>query len=558
MNNRVFGAIWRAGLGKPAGAAGVLRRRIIKSFIARFAIVAAVAADAAGLCAARAGASPAAIPHNVAVTRITAPVDADGMINYGAALAQILSRGVTPRNNAAIPILAVCRRNLGIGVWTNIHNHYAFKPDVRQMHKLLRQLGLHGGKFTGPRYELLTDYLKKHAALFPAYKPASGNTAEIDRALNYMIQVQSAALTEPWSARRFPWLAAQLRRNNAALNLIVRGSQLPKFYVPQINLHPHSSLIGNRMPYLAATLRLAKALAERAMLELHEGKRAECEQDLLAMHRLGRLITRSGFLIGTLVGYEIESLAVHTDAAMANAGWISRKNYLGYARRLRHIPPFAPFARNFDIGERFLVLDYFQHMADRKDRRMLRRIGFSSLIPHGWNTGDTIFAMRWSNRIIDREVAALKQPNFIRRWIALQHFNRWRAVQLAGARQNNPVGATAADKLLTPAARTARIRTAVAAKMNLDQASLALAAYRARHGAYPNSLAALVPHYLPSIPHDPFTGKPLAYLLQVRDCRVWSIGGFTAGGKNPPRWARLQVVLTFPPGRYDRLKLPVP
>lgn len=53
---------------------------------------------------------------------------------------------------------------------------------------------------------------------------------------------------------------------------------------------------------------------------------------------------------------------------------------------------------------------------------------------------------------------------------------------------------------------------------------LALAEYRAKHGAYPKELAALAPEVLKEIPVDPFSGKPLIYYVTKKGYWLYSVG----------------------------------
>ena len=52
----------------------------------------------------------------------------------------------------------------------------------------------------------------------------------------------------------------------------------------------------------------------------------------------------------------------------------------------------------------------------------------------------------------------------------------------------------------------------------------ALRLYQVEHGAYPDSLEALVPECLPSVPQDPFGGKPLKYRREGNSYVLYSIG----------------------------------
>ncbi|VAX41655.1 hypothetical protein MNBD_PLANCTO03-617 [hydrothermal vent metagenome] len=53
---------------------------------------------------------------------------------------------------------------------------------------------------------------------------------------------------------------------------------------------------------------------------------------------------------------------------------------------------------------------------------------------------------------------------------------------------------------------------------------IALELYRRDNNDYPDSLDALVPAYLPAVPPDRFTGKPLRYALIDGEPRLWSVG----------------------------------
>lgn len=53
---------------------------------------------------------------------------------------------------------------------------------------------------------------------------------------------------------------------------------------------------------------------------------------------------------------------------------------------------------------------------------------------------------------------------------------------------------------------------------------IALELFRRHNGAYPGALDALVPDYLPAVPPDRFTGKPLNYALIDAQPTLWSVG----------------------------------
>jgi len=62
------------------------------------------------------------------------------------------------------------------------------------------------------------------------------------------------------------------------------------------------------------------------------------------------------------------------------------------------------------------------------------------------------------------------------------------------------------------------------ASQRLGQVAVALRLYRRENGRYPETLKELVPKYLPSLPIDPFDGKPLRYKRMAEGFKVWSVG----------------------------------
>ncbi len=62
------------------------------------------------------------------------------------------------------------------------------------------------------------------------------------------------------------------------------------------------------------------------------------------------------------------------------------------------------------------------------------------------------------------------------------------------------------------------------ALQRIDFVVVALRLYRYERGHYPDNLHALVPKYLPSIPLDPYDGKPLRYRKLGKGFKVWSVG----------------------------------
>ncbi len=79
--------------------------------------------------------------------------------------------------------------------------------------------------------------------------------------------------------------------------------------------------------------------------------------------------------------------------------------------------------------------------------------------------------------------------------------------------------------LLMPALSKAALTKDLAdARRDAAIATIALARYRADHHRYPNTLAELLPDYLPALPLDPVDGQPLRYLLTPTGPVLYSLG----------------------------------
>jgi hypothetical protein len=92
------------------------------------------------------------------------------------------------------------------------------------------------------------------------------------------------------------------------------------------------------------------------------------------------------------------------------------------------------------------------------------------------------------------------------------------------AKQKSPY--TVFSALLLPAIVGVVERTALhQASLSLARVAIALERHRLAHGRYPDSLAALAPAFLESIPPDPVTGKPLVYRPEPPDqYTLYSVG----------------------------------
>jgi len=219
------------------------------------------------------------LPIGRETTYVTGPLDKDGYIEYDAALNARLSNGITPDQNANVLI------------W----------------------------KALGPRPESESVAAEYFKALGISPPPEKGDYlldfksfAKDQQVLRALEDQLGRAIQRPWTAKECPELAAWLISNDKPLAVVIEASKRRDYFNPLVAPHAENEtgvLIGARLPSVQKCRTLAGALAARAMLQCGDRRFDEAWQDLMACHRLGRLVGRGASLIEALVGIAVEQVA---------------------------------------------------------------------------------------------------------------------------------------------------------------------------------------------------------------------------------------------------------
>ena len=219
----------------------------------------------------------------------------------------------------------------------------------------------------------------------------------------------------PWTAKDYPHVAAWLKANDKPLALIVEASRRPVYFnplVPRRNEKEPATLSGAPFGDVVKFGEPARALTARALLRIGEGKFEEARQDLLACHRLGRLLARGSTLVEALVGFATDFRASRADLAYLEHGNLTPQQLQHFLNELRTLPAMPSLADKYELAERFLYLDSVQ---------VLRRGGSAMLegmmLGKPWKLDaeelkaleklDWVTVLRNGNRSYDKVVAAL-------------------------------------------------------------------------------------------------------------------------------------------------------
>ncbi len=326
------------------------------------------------------------------------------------------------------------------------------------------------------------------------------------------------------AARATAWVA----RNRGALAGVEAVLEAPRF-----QLRPEDLLLDD--PAEVRRWRaLAALLVVRARLEADDGRRAEALVDFERAARLGHRVeaAEGGALLHGLMGLEMRSLALDGLRDFALEAPLSEPEARELVARLDDL------RTGTNTWPRVWAGEY----------RALR-----AALVDGWG-GDLDAAANWAlhpNRTLNRFAAHFDHlARESARPCTQMVIPRMRGEDMTFLRKlriflaPNGAGEVLFEVGRPDARRVHERRCLVDTKLGAVQATLAVRAHEARHGALPASLDQLVPDLLPAIPRDAFDGQPLRYAPERR--MLWSVGADArdAGGRGPgdpldpaePRW----------------------
>jgi N-acyl-D-aspartate/D-glutamate deacylase len=463
-------------------------------------------------------------------TYVNGPLYEDGTIDYPTALNERLRKGVTPDNNAVVLI------------WKALGP----RPEGKQMPaEYFKWLGIdeppEKGEYFIPQSRYIREQLKIEAG--PALEAFQNE--EIDR-----------AFARPWTAKQYPRVAAWLKINEKPLALIAQAIERPQYFSPLVPTRTKEGssggLISALLPAVQKCREVAQALTIRAMLALAEGRLEDARRDLLACHRLGRLVARGSTLIEGLVGIAIDTVASNADVALLErAGTdpkVDVKTLQGWLRDVQRLPPMPALAEQVNLGERFGSLDSMMLVA-RGGLPALESLSggmppkdANAFMKHALDDVNWDPALRLANQWFDRIAFALSIQDRAARQRQLQRLDQDLKKLRAEVTQPGAMGTFLFGILTTNEKRgevvgKVMITLLMPAILKVQQAhdrseqtqrnlhiAFALACYHREHGRYPDKLDALVPKYLERVSQDLFSGRPLIYLPSEKGYLLYSVG----------------------------------
>jgi len=510
-------------------------RKLIEDFLARHL--------GKGRPAGKAEVQPAKKPY-VAITiskettYITEPLRKDGYVNYVAALNERFRAGVTPENNAAVPFL----KAMGPGeIGEKYQDEYYRLLDIRPLPK------------NGDYFVALETFAK---ALKDMGKPSAQAN---EKGQDVYSEQQTQAMKRPWSKKEFPVLAGWLAANEKPLALLVAASKRPRRYDPLIP--EDGCAIGALLPAVNQYRKAVRGLSARAMFHVNQGKMDEAWEDLLACHRLARLVGQGPTLVEVLVAIAGDGVACAGDQGLLQHARLTPAQIARMRADLDKLPPLPKMVDKINVAERFMYLDCVGMVARDGIRSISGLSGgmagsnkpegmFDSLMDAVARVGvDWDHVLRMGNPWYDRMVEAFNKRTRAERQAAFHKINGdigklateakdWKSqglLMLSGPRYatSERMGQIFVALLLPAVSTASNAEDRATMQFDLTRLAFALAAYHADRGTYPAKLADLVPKYVAEVPKDMFNAAELHYRLEVGGYLLYSVGvnGKDDGGK---------------------------
>jgi len=433
-------------------------------------------------------------------TRIVQPRMADGSVDYAAALDQYFAQGVTPQDNAVIPLLQALGRQ---ALATNQ------PPDA-----VTTALGMPPLPEAGEYFVAYGDFMRIQA------RPATREAVELELPQGFT-----------YPAEVTPDVARWAKANDAALTKIVEATRRPRFYIPLFAGSRPLTLIETQLRHVKPLKEAGHALHARAIARLNEGDGAGFVADALALHRLARLLSQASTMVERIVGMSIETAAARLTQRAAQSGKLAPQQARQLIDGLEALGPVPTYVDTIDRSERNLGLDVVQALSKlppTEAGRLLNKIDTRHTLP-AWTFRFLPIpyerTMREMNQAYDGMIAAARQRNYPERMATLSLWSIEVDREVQGGGYLNLLSADWAISLLLPMLQKATT-TLESARMeyNLARVALSLAAFKAERGAYPATLAELSPAYLREVPIDTFFEKPLSYARTANGYTLRSAG----------------------------------
>jgi hypothetical protein len=495
-------------------------------------------------------AKPQPIQISKETTHILGPLRADGTPDYIAAYNALLPASVTPEKNAYAFIV----RALGPKV---------ISDDPAIQDQVIRSLHLPALPASND------DYLQPIGPYLLATR--HGQVARTNWSIKFK-QLNSDVTQRVLSAEETQQLTDWLDSQAKPLALLEQAAACSSCVIPIVARDKQESF-GAAAPAVSVQLMLINDLfCARASLCAAQGNLKTAAKNVLDAVHLARLLEQSPSMVMRMWGYVEEAAAFNTLRTIATHYEMPASQLTAISTDIANLPTYN-LSKAYDIDFRFSILDRFCQIyrgnAESEMNPLLMKLPGEEAEPNLENLqqANVNLLLRAANENCDRltntygttdwrtiladsrhRLASTPQPRDVPLFVSYEvasgqfptlsqsEFHTYRlqcqneiAAFLSKPRDESIEAYTQRINSLFTMPAAAEFMFAGTGAINslewpFTQTTLALAAYRADHPLYPESLAALVPKYLPAVPQDPFSSGVLSYHTTSTGFLLYSVG----------------------------------
>jgi hypothetical protein len=267
-------------------------------------------------------------------------------------------------------------------------------------------------------------------------------------------------------------------------------------------------------------LRSVKLLRWQARLAASRGQAAEASGDVWAMTTFAEFLANEPFMISQMARSSVWSMALEELEQLAATGSLPQSWNQKISARLSGLNFNAGLARAVD-GERLVEFEGLFQQIRREGRIEDFDVldGFTST----WRGQLRLLSYRIPG-VIWLDYAYSIDGMRERRDIVVSNLQNFTAWEKKLKRLTVPIDQRISTVLLDTIDDVARNMWKSQAKVISGHVGLALERFRSAKGEYPATLTELVPEFLPEVPVDVFSGKPLIYRTEPGGAVVYSVG----------------------------------
>ncbi|QDU81969.1 hypothetical protein Pla110_37210 [Polystyrenella longa] len=438
-------------------------------------------------------------------TYLVEPVLDPETLNFVKALNTIASEGVTPQNNAAVPLME------------------AFGPGIipaENRDDFFNELEMPVPPEEGDYLVLLEQYesevLKDEIALIDQFDLH-----------------QEEASRRPWNRDEFPDISDWIDRNEIPLQVISEGMAREHFYVPILEASDSSfgRLFSSQLPVQQSSRAIGSLLNARSIRELEEEKVDAAIDDFLTVHRLASHIKKNGSWVINSVGMSLEAIVFEGEQALLSSGKLDLAQVILFQHELNALPDPPTLVEIIGGTERASSIDQALHFtqssaAQEQNDDEQKRFQYPASL-------DINYLLRKINQKIDHQVVALGKETYRERLLALEKleeelFQVSYSKMLYGTLTRTMVADLLVDSvLLGPLIMGSSLHSSwgqTYCRRRMLSIGLELEKYRLKQGNFPESLDPLKANLPAETFLDYFSDQPLLYQKTERGYVLYSIG----------------------------------